>query len=1085
MKIAHISDIHFRGSQRHFEYAQVCEKLFESLAETKPDFVVCTGDIFHTKTSGISPEIIELLCWFFRSIADKIRLVMILGNHDGNLTNLSRQDAISPIIYALKHPNIFLLKNSKPLMFEKEKIIFFPFSCFDKEHWSDLIDKRQSLEETIHEFTSIALFHGSVAGCKMDNGMVMIDGEVNLEFFKDYDIALLGDIHSRQGFRPNNKGFATIAYPGSMIQQNFGEELNKGYLLWELDHKTVTNVTFHVLQNSFPFISAEWKGSIEELCKSAKEIGKVTNLKGTRVRVLYKLGTLNPNEKRAITHELCDVLGVEGPITFKQIKTKTSEQTNQTITNEVKQNTTPNIETLSSLNLRDPEVIFDLYTKTIGNKPKTIDAVLAKKFINHCMEEAEIEQNSNKTGGSVWQLKEMHFDNLFRYGENNKINFTKLHGITGLFGDNRIGKSSIIGIIMFGLFNATDRGPAKISHIINHGASKGSCTLVISVDGVDYYIERTATKLKGKGGLIDDEKAVTNLNIFKVNVEGKDKKLESIVSQTEDSKPDSDKFLRNLIGTADDFLLTALSSQGNMNMFIEKGSTERKGILNRMLGFDLFEKMAKPANDQKNILAAKLEKRSSELLKNELINCKVNLEINEAKLETLQKELEILNKQHNELLSIDQQNNESLIKTQMFSNKFKELEVLKTKLLLAEKTIQTLKIEKDCLSEELETLKKETDSLPTFVELNLELEKLAKIEKEITKIQTTQKITETTKTNQLKNIKKLTLVPCGDMFKECHFIKDAHEDQTNLEATKETLAQLSAELDKLYSLRSTLLYAGHKSLLDKRTANEKKINELKTKENILEIKLINILQNSEINKQIIEKLTEELKNFSQKHLEENYALLLSNKKNIETKVIEIKEKNNTLQKILVEIGSLRHQRINLEESLQDVLNLEKQYNVAETISQAFSKTGIPALILKEQLPKINSELEKISSEVSDFKLSLSPDAKSNALNVLIEDNTGQRLVDLGSGAEKMIASLALRIALYNLSILSKPDFFIIDESFNVLDEKNRPKLVGLLQTFKTIFKNVLIISHFQDVKEAADNLLEIDVNETTSSICAV
>ena len=47
----------------------------------------------------------------------------------------------------------------------------------------------------------------------------------------------------------------------------------------------------------------------------------------------------------------------------------------------------------------------------------------------------------------------------------------ELEGIVGIFGPNKIGKSSIIAALMYALFNTTDRGPLKGAHIINKNKS--------------------------------------------------------------------------------------------------------------------------------------------------------------------------------------------------------------------------------------------------------------------------------------------------------------------------------------------------------------------------------------------------------------------------------------------------------------------------------------------------------------------------------------------------------------------------------------------------------------------------------------
>jgi len=112
VKICHLSDIHWRGIQRHKEYTNAFTELFEQLKKISPDIIVNTGDVFHTKTQGITPEIIERLSWMFRSLANIAPIYTILGNHDGNLTNLTRQDIISPIHDAISHPRAHLLRKS-------------------------------------------------------------------------------------------------------------------------------------------------------------------------------------------------------------------------------------------------------------------------------------------------------------------------------------------------------------------------------------------------------------------------------------------------------------------------------------------------------------------------------------------------------------------------------------------------------------------------------------------------------------------------------------------------------------------------------------------------------------------------------------------------------------------------------------------------------------------------------------------------------------------------------------------------------------------------------------------------------------
>ena len=69
MKILHIADIHWRGLSRHQEYVLAFKDLFRQAEELQPDIIYVGGDIVHSKTQGISPELIQNLCWWFNGLA--------------------------------------------------------------------------------------------------------------------------------------------------------------------------------------------------------------------------------------------------------------------------------------------------------------------------------------------------------------------------------------------------------------------------------------------------------------------------------------------------------------------------------------------------------------------------------------------------------------------------------------------------------------------------------------------------------------------------------------------------------------------------------------------------------------------------------------------------------------------------------------------------------------------------------------------------------------------------------------------------------------------------------------------------------
>jgi len=87
---------------------------------------------------------------------------------------------------------------------------------------------------------------------------------------------------------------------------------------------------------------------------------------------------------------------------------------------------------------------------------------------------------------------------------------------------------------------------------------------------------------------------------------------------------------------------------------------------------------------------------------------------------------------------------------------------------------------------------------------------------------------------------------------------------------------------------------------------------------------------------------------------------------------------------------------------------------------------------------------------------------------------GARLIEMGSGAEKTIAAMAIRLALLSVSSLPKPDIFILDEPGTALDAENMEGFVRIIDMVKSYFKTVILISHLDTLKDAVDTQIIID-----------
>ena len=107
-----------------------------------------------------------------------------------------------------------------------------------------------------------------------------LEGEVSLDFFDDYDFGFLGDIHKRQYLDKDKR----IAYPGSPIQQNYGEDLIKGFLIWEIKNRYDFNSRFVSLDNPHPFVTIDWQDSLEKTILFVKKLKATQDLESDQIK---------------------------------------------------------------------------------------------------------------------------------------------------------------------------------------------------------------------------------------------------------------------------------------------------------------------------------------------------------------------------------------------------------------------------------------------------------------------------------------------------------------------------------------------------------------------------------------------------------------------------------------------------------------------------------------------------------------------------------------------------------------------------------------------------------------------------------
>jgi DNA repair exonuclease SbcCD nuclease subunit len=268
-KIIHLADIHIRTYRLHDEYKEVFKTFIAQITDLVKDYkkeevrIVVAGDLVHQKII-ISNEQLILGTWFLKKLEEIAPVILIAGNHDLLENNKDRMDSITPMVKFLpEEANVNYFKESKCYL--DDNVVWCVYSIFEENAAPDIDGARQEFGS---DKTYIGLYHAALLNAKTDIGYD-IDHGAGLDIFEGCDMVMLGDIHKRQVF--HHKGIP-IAYPSSLIQQNFGENVTKhGFLFWDIETKTFTE---HDVENRYPYYQFRIK-SLDELEAGTE---KITNL---------------------------------------------------------------------------------------------------------------------------------------------------------------------------------------------------------------------------------------------------------------------------------------------------------------------------------------------------------------------------------------------------------------------------------------------------------------------------------------------------------------------------------------------------------------------------------------------------------------------------------------------------------------------------------------------------------------------------------------------------------------------------------------------------------------------------------------
>ena len=234
-------------------------------------------------------------------------------------------------------------------------------------------------------------------------------------------------------------------------------------------------------------------------------------------------------------------------------------------------------------NIMDEEYQRKLFAEWLKRNETNVDFSRLCKLddkINEVLFEGDIEDYRYRR----WELKNLWIDNFLSYGDNNKLDYTKLKGLNIVKSEpaNQGGKTIFsIDALLFLFFGKTTKTDIALENF-NQFRDKNEVTVggLITIDGEDYIIERTINRKAKKAG---GYSTTNSLDFYKLLTDGNRENLEG------EQRRETDKLITETIGSYDDFMTTIVATAGNLDSLIGTKPTERGRLLTKFIGLEVIE----------------------------------------------------------------------------------------------------------------------------------------------------------------------------------------------------------------------------------------------------------------------------------------------------------------------------------------------------------------------------------------------------------------------------------------------------------------------------------------------------------------
>ena len=671
--------------------------------------------------------------------------------------------------------------------------------------------------------------------------------------------------------------------------------------------------------------------------------------------------------------------------------------------------------------------------------------------------------------GKRYTIKWVKWSNFLSYGPDNYFDFTTLNGLVLLNGEpaNKSGKSTFAyDLLHFLLFGKTNTNKAKnLGELFNNYLPEARTINVegcINIDGEDFIIRRTLTRpAQGKKA-----KTVTNkVEYYRLAEDGSEEILPEDNKQ-EASTTATTKLIKEALGNESDFDLIISANAKDLDNIISLTETEKGRLLSRWIGLSIIEDKDIKAREKwnKEISVGRFSDMYNQVqLESDIENLTTENKHNEGSIKALNEQIST----HDKSITENQSNKDLLLSS---------MREIDTALLKVDVT--TLQASIDALIDD----GKRKNSEVTIIEEQIkEIGEISYSEEEYKKMKSENErlindMAETRmKINNLKSTNKA--LESAEICPTCHRKLDNVDNSGQIEENKKTIQELT----------------------DNGVAMKKRSDELVESMGVIEQKRAIAYKKSQLELKLAALKTEiankraEYKEKSQtlKEIQKNKDAIAKNneitaKINVITANINYSERAK--REATSEINLLEREIVKNNESIA----LKKSYLVKieaerktekywKLYLQMIGKDGISKMVLRNTLPIINSELNRLLGDVTDFRVEVVMNEKNDVDFLLIRNETVTRL-SAASGLEKTQSALALRVVLGKMSKLSRPPFILLDEVLGTVASENYDDMRKLYNKITEYYDFILHITHINEIADWHDSIVTVQKIDNISSI---